>query len=71
MDPTPASLVETVRGTTFDDFLLRPQHSVLERRDPAVIDLACRFSRHIALKRPIVSAKMDTVTRAPMAIVQS
>src|SRR4029453_18314929 len=65
------TLLEAVRGCTFDDFLLRPQHSVLERRDPAVIDLSCRFSEHITLKRPLVSANMDTVTRAPMAIVQA
>jgi IMP dehydrogenase len=44
---------------------------VLPRRDPAVIDLSCRLSRNITLKRPIVSANMDTVTRAPMAIVQA
>jgi IMP dehydrogenase len=65
------SLIEAVRGCTFDDFLLRPQYSVLERRDPAAIDLSSRFSEHITLKRPIVSANMDTVTRAPMAIVQA
>jgi len=65
------SLLDLVRGCTFDDFLLRPQHSVLERRDPATIDLSCRFSQHITLKRPIVSANMDTVTRAPMAVVQA
>jgi IMP dehydrogenase len=65
------TLFDAVRGCTFDDFLLRPQHSVLERRDPAVIDLSCRFSQHITLKRPLVSANMDTVTRAPMAIVQA
>jgi IMP dehydrogenase len=64
-------LVDAVRGCTFDDFLLRPQPSVLERRDPSVIDLSCRFSEHITLKRPLVSANMDTVTRAPMAIVQA
>ncbi|MCX6543998.1 MAG: IMP dehydrogenase [Acidobacteria bacterium] len=58
-----------VAGCTFDDFLLTPQYSVLERRDPAGIDLSCRFSRHITLRRPIVSANMDTVTRAPMAMV--
>ena len=65
------ALVELVRGATFDDFLLRPQRSVIERRDPAIIDLSCRFSTHITLKRPLVSANMDTVTRAPMAIVQA
>jgi IMP dehydrogenase len=64
-------LLDIVRGCTFDDFLLRPQRSVLERRDPAAIDLSCRFSEHITLKRPLVSANMDTVTRAPMAIVQA
>ena len=60
-----------MRGATFDDFLLRPQYSVIARRDPSVIDLSCRFSTHITLKRPLVSANMDTVTRAPMAIVQA
>ncbi len=64
-------VLRTVRGCTFDDFLFAPQFSVLERRDPADIDLTCRLSEHIALKRPIVSANMDTVTRAPMAIVQA
>lgn len=64
-------LAGLVRGATFDHFLLRPQYSVIERRDPAAIDLSCRFSTHITLKRPLVSANMDTVTRAPMAIVQA
>ena len=68
---TDRTLIDLVRGCTFDDFLLRPQYSVLERRDPASIDLSCRFSEHIMLKRPIVSANMDTVTRAPMAVVQA
>jgi IMP dehydrogenase len=71
MDANIARLLDAVRGCTFDDFLLRPQYSVLERRDPGVIDLSCRFSQHITLKRPLVSANMDTVTRAPMAIVQA
>src|SRR5829696_9470786 len=65
------ALAEIVRGATFDDFLLRPHYSVIARRDPSVIDLSCRFSTHITLKRPLVSANMDTVTRAPMAIVQA
>src|SRR3954462_5521299 len=60
-----------VHGCTFDDFLLTPQRSVVERRDPAAIDLSCRVSQHLVLRRPIVSANMDTVTRAPMAIVQA
>jgi IMP dehydrogenase len=60
-----------VRGSTFDDFLFSPRLSVLERRDPASVDLTSRLSKHLVLKRPIVSANMDTVTRAPMAIVQA
>ena len=65
------AVLELVRGCTFDDFLLAPQRSVVLRRDPSAIDLSCRLSRRITLKRPIVSANMDTVTRAPMAIVQA
>ncbi len=61
-------LLQLVRGCTFDDFLLTPQYSVLERRDPSAIDLSCRLSQHLTLQRPIVSANMDTVTRAEMAI---
>jgi IMP dehydrogenase len=68
---TASTLLDLVRGCTFDDFLLQPQQSVLERRDPASIDLSARFSEHITLKRPLLSANMDTVTRAPMAIVQA
>src|SRR4051812_5577897 len=62
---------DLVRGCTFDDFILSPQRSVLARRDPSAIDLSSRLSRRITLRRPIVSANMDTVTRAPMAIVQA
>ena len=64
-------VLDLVHGCTFDDFILAPQRSVLERRDPSAIDLASRLSRRLTLKRPIVSANMDTVTRAPMAIVQA
>ena len=40
-------LQATVAGCTFDDFLLAPQFSVLDRRDPATLDLSSRFSRGI------------------------
>jgi IMP dehydrogenase len=60
-------LLRLVRGCTFDDFLLTPQLGVVPSRDPAVIDLSTGFTRQITLKRPIVSANMDTVTRAGMA----
>src|SRR5215208_6106897 len=65
------AVAELIRGCTFDDFLLTPQQSIVARRDPAAIDLSCRVSQHLTLRRPIVSANMDTVTRAPMAIVQA
>src|SRR6188474_3433014 len=65
------NLVDAVRGCTFDDFLFSPRFSVLERRDPKSIDLSARFSEHITLKHPIVSANMDTITRAAMAVVQA
>jgi IMP dehydrogenase len=63
-----SDLLALVRGCTFDDFLFSPQYSVVERRDPAAIDLTARFSRLLTLKRPVVSANMDTVTRGEMAI---
>jgi IMP dehydrogenase len=63
-----SALIDLVRGATFDDFLFNPQYSVVERRDPSTIDLTCYVSTGVMLKRPIVSANMDTVTRADMAI---
>jgi IMP dehydrogenase len=63
------NLLDFVRGRTFDDFLFTPQLGVVPSRDPAIIDLRTRFSQHIALNRPIVSANMDTITRSEMAVV--
>ena len=68
MATQPTDLLELVRGCTFDDFLLTPQLGVVASRDPSVIDLTTRFTTQISLKRPIVSANMDTVTRAAMAV---
>jgi IMP dehydrogenase len=62
-------LLQFVRGCTFDDFLLTPQLGVIPSRDPDVIDLTTRFSEHVTLRRPLVSANMDTITRAAMATV--
>lgn len=52
-------------GLTFDDVLLVPAYSEVLPREVCV---KSRFSRNIALNIPIVSAAMDTVTEAPMAI---
>ncbi len=60
-------LLDFVRGCTFDDFLLTPQVGIVPRRDPGVIDLTTAFSEHVRLSRPLVSANMDTITRAAMA----
>ena len=65
------AVAQLVHGATFDDFLLTPQQSIVARRDPSAIDLSCRLTQFLTLHRPIVSANMDTVTRAPMAIVQA
>lgn len=52
-------------GLTFDDVLLVPAYSEVLPRE---VDLRSRFSRNITLNIPIVSAAMDTVTEAPLAI---
>ncbi|BAS28954.1 hypothetical protein LIP_3126 [Limnochorda pilosa] len=52
-------------GLTFDDLLLEPAYSEVL---PTDVSTETRFSRNIRLNIPIVSAAMDTVTEAPMAI---
>ena len=52
-------------GVTFDDVLLIPAYSNVT---PNEVKLAGRFSRHIPVNIPIVSAAMDTVTEAELAI---
>ena len=54
-----------MNGLTFDDVLLVPAYSEVL---PRAVDLTTRFSRHIELKVPFVTAAMDTVTEATMAI---
>ena len=52
-------------GLTFDDVLLVPAYSEVLPREVSTVG---RFSRNITLNIPIVSAAMDTVTEAPLAI---
>ena len=52
-------------GLTFDDVLLIPAYSEVL---PKSVNLQTRFSRNIVLNVPLVSAAMDTVTEAKMAI---
>ena len=53
------------KALTFDDVLLIPAFSKVLPRDTS---LATRFTRNIALNLPLVSAAMDTVTEARLAI---
>ena len=53
------------RALTFDDVLLVPAHSQVLPRD---VSLHTRLTRNISLSLPLVSAAMDTVTEARLAI---
>lgn len=53
------------KALTFDDVLLVPAHSNVLPRD---VSLATRLTREISLNIPLLSAAMDTVTEAPLAI---
>lgn len=55
-------------GLTFDDVLLIPAYSDVVPRE---VNLKTKFSRHIDLNIPYVSAAMDTVTEASMAIAMA
>jgi len=53
------------KALTFDDVLLVPAYSQVLPKDTS---LSTQFTRHIALKMPLVSAAMDTVTESRLAI---
>jgi len=53
------------KALTFDDVLLLPAHSLVLPRN---VNLGTRLTRSISLNIPLVSAAMDTVTEAPLAI---
>lgn len=56
------------KALTFDDVLLVPAHSNVLPRD---VDLSTQFTRDIRLNLPLVSAAMDTVTEARLAIAMA
>ncbi|NQT76628.1 MAG: IMP dehydrogenase [Bacteroidetes bacterium] len=55
----------SIEGLTYDDVLVLPAYSAVLPRE---VDVSTYFSRNIQLNIPIVSAAMDTVTDAKMAI---
>jgi IMP dehydrogenase len=52
-------------GLTFDDVLLMPSYSQVLPRD---VDIRTQLTKTITLNAPMLSAAMDTVTEAPLAI---
>ncbi len=66
-----ARIVDVITGRealTFDDVLLKPGHSEVL---PAETDISTRLTRTIRLNLPIISAAMDTVTEARLAIAMA
>ena len=53
------------QALTFDDVLLVPAHSIVMPRE---VNLSTQLTRNIKLNIPLLSAAMDTVTEAPLAI---
>jgi IMP dehydrogenase len=66
--PPPPEVVATREALTFDDVLLEPAYSEVL---PAEADVRTRLTRGVELGVPLVSAAMDTVTEAPMAIAMA
>jgi IMP dehydrogenase len=58
-------LAQNELALTFDDVLLLPGESAVL---PKEVDLKTKLSRHIKLQIPLLSAAMDTVTEAKLAI---
>jgi IMP dehydrogenase len=65
MPERPRTLKIITEGLTYDDVLLVPRHSAVLPRNA---DLTTQLTRTIRLNIPIVSAAMDTVTEAAMAM---
>ena len=62
---TNSTLKNFIEGLTFDDVLLVPAFSEILPRD---VDIKTKLTKDITLNVPMLSAAMDTVTEAPLAI---
>jgi IMP dehydrogenase len=61
--------IRPTKGLTFDDVLLIPRRSPITSRQD--VDTSTRLTADISMKIPIMSANMDTVTEARMAIAMA
>ncbi|HKD56981.1 MAG TPA: IMP dehydrogenase, partial [Hyphomicrobiaceae bacterium] len=61
-------LDETTVALTFDDVLLTPRPSDVL---PSEVDVSSRVTREIAVRIPVLSSAMDTVTESRLAIAMA
>jgi IMP dehydrogenase len=63
---TAQGILERSRGLTFDDVLLMPKHSEMNSRTAP--QLGTQVTKNFALKIPVISSNMDTITESEMAL---
>ena len=66
--PAPPMLRIQAEALTYDDVSLVPAHSAVLPKD---VSLSTRLTRDLTIRLPILSAAMDTVTEARLAIAMA